>query len=536
MNLSIKKFSLLKWIVKDEFNHEFHPLMIEIKKKLNIKVNTFTLFLILFVYQYAFVFLLLLLLYNIRESSLFLIAFGVISLFNLILPSTIARTSIQRIRENPVFECLAMSELSLNQSKRLMILSELGDFWIHNFSFELISICLFVIKFKGLGIIYSIIWIIIVSFIFLRIVMKKADLHRLSSDSNSLRLYTFNLIVGGFVAYNIFDLFVRRLDKISMDEIFAQHGLSEYVKGYVVRIISAIGDKLFYLLILTSILLLLYVILRAWEKKIEMKKANVLKTSFLKQYIFILCKMTKNIFVRRDLKWVFNILSNLEINVFTVICPSGMVFLSVAYIFLVVSNRNQYATVIALDFIFWTVVYQYANYLVQKIPIFNISSELHNIELIKMSDRTIKQLIESKHRLLSIFCCPLLFLVFIEKISIAFMGYNLIIILVSLFIDILVFGICIILALKWTLILPKFDWDNIFMLKQDNFDFQILQQFLLVPSRIVTLYFSISFVFVNVVNARYSLTFMLLYYILTLMCIIIMYVLLKRRNKNEIEV
>lgn len=536
MYFNIKKSILLKWIIKDEFNHEFHPLMMEIKKKLNLKVNTVSLFFILLVYQYAFIFLLLILMFGIRTSNLFMFALGVISVFNLFLPRTIARTSVQRIGENPVYECLVMSDLSLNQSKWIMIFSELGNFWIHNFSFELLSICLFIIKFRGIGIIYSIIWVVIVSFIFLKVLIKKADIHHSIVYSHSLRTYIFNLIVVGVIAYNIFDIFVRTLSKISMSEFFEPRGLSKYARDYVSRIINVFKEKSFYLLMTALALFILYMLIRLWVQKIHLLKIEVLKDSILKKYIAFISKITKSTFVNRDIKLIFNILSKLEINVFTIVFPSGIIFMLVAYVFLVLNSSNQYATILSLDFIFWTVIYQFASFLVQKIPIFNISSELYNIELIIMSNSTMRLLIKSKHKLLAIFCSPLLVLILIEKISLIFMNCNPLIILLSLVINIGIFAICIILVLKWTLILPNFDWDNIFMLKQDNFDSQILQQFLLVPGRIVTLYFSISFVLANIVSINYEISFMLLYYSLTLIGIIIMYILLSRRNKNEITI
>ena len=536
MIFNTKKIGLLKWIIKDEFKHEFSPLMLEIKKKLNIQVNRVALFLILLVYQYAFVFLLLLLLYSIRETAFFLVVLLVVSLFNLILPGTIARTSIQRIEENPVFECLLMSELSINQSKRLMVLSELGSFWIHNFYLEMISIGLFIIRFKLIGVLYSFLWIVIVSLVFLRVILKKTNLRHIVLVSNSLRLYTFNLIVGAVVVYNIFYFFVSTLNKISMDQFLATHGLSNYAKSYIGRIVAEVKSNISYLVVLTVVMAFIYILIRIWEKKVQYAKINEKKNSLQNKYKIFICGITKNFFVQRDIKWIFNILPKLEINVFNIILPSGIIFLLVSFIFLMNNNRDPYATLISLDFIFWIAVYQFAYFLVQKIPIFNISSELRNIELITMSDSTIGQLIKSKHKLLSMFCCPLLIFMILDKLIMACIGCNIVIVLFSLLIDVLIFEICILLSLKWTLILPKFDWDNIFMLKIDNFDSQILRQCLLIPSRIVTLFFSISFVFVQMVDVSYEFSAILLYYFLTLIGSVIMYVIFKRRNKDEIAI
>lgn len=534
MEFSKEDFSILKWLIKDEFNHEFHPLMIEIKNKLNIKVSKIALFFILLVYQYAFIFLLLLLLYNIRNSGMFNILFVLAIIFNLILPSTIARTSVARIEENPIFECLLMSNISSNRSKTIIIVSELVNFWIHNFSIEFLTIWLFWVKFRLIGIIYGLLWIVVVSFVFLGILAKKSDINRF--NINSIIIYVFDMVLGGFIAFNIFKIFIGTLNKISLEEFFKPHGLSAYTKKYIYNIVSVFKSNINYFIFYLLIFVIVFILLKVISNKIYNSKAENIKDFLINKYVNILLKFTTNFFVRRDLKRIFNIIYKLNINIFTIIFPFGIVFLSIAYLFYIFNNEQTYSILIALDFIFWTAIYQFANLLVQKIPIFNISSELRNIELIVMSDKSIKQLVQSKHILLAIFCSPIMVFFVIEKLTLLFMGGHLLIILLSILIDIAIFAICIMLTLKWTLILPKFSWENIFMIKQDNFDSQILQQFLLVPSRIVTIYFAISFMLVNVVAIRFNISFISLYYILSFMGISIIFLLVKRRKKNELNI
>lgn len=534
MILNTKKIGLLKWILKDEFKHEFFPLMAEIKKKLNIRVNQVALFLIFLIYQYTFIFLLLLLLYGIREKTLFLLVLLLVSFFNLMLPGTIARASFQRIEENPLFDSLLMSELSINESKRLIVLAELGSFWIHNFYLEMISIGLLIIRYKFIGVVCSLLWIIAVSFIFLKTLLKKADLQHTVSDSNSLRLYVFRLIASGVVVYNIFYFLIGSLSTISIEEFFSAEGLRDYLKNYLEGIAGTFKDNSLYFIGIISLLIYIYILISVWEKKVRFVRINEKKTLFQKKYGLFLCKMTKNFFVQRDIKWIVRILSKLEMNIFQLIFPSAIIFLVISFVFLVCSNKDPYAVLISLDFIFWVGVYQFSYFLVQKIPIFNISSELRNIDLITMSNKEIRQLIKAKHILLSMFCCPLLIFIIFAKLIMIYWACNIGIVLFSLFIDMLIFEICILLSLKWTLILPRFDWDNIFMLKLDNFDTQILRQFLLIPSRIVTLFFSVSFAFVQIVEVYYQFSAIALYYLLALVGCVIMYIIFRRRNKDEI--
>ena len=531
MDFARRDFLILKMIIKDEFNHEFHPLMNEIKSKLSIKVSKVTLFFILIIYQYALIFLLLLLFYNMRNSSLFILISILIAAFNLILPATIARTSQSRIEENPNFECLRMSKLPLNKSKKIIIFSELINFWIHNFYIEFLTIWLLFIQFKAIGLLMGVMWLIIVSAVFLKILMKKSDINGFNTDS--IAIYLFQLVLGAFVAYNIFEIFVATLDRLSLNQFFDVDILSDYAKNYLQNIIIAFKSRVWCGLLAVIIFVVVYAFIRLFISRIELKKMDLLKEAVIAKFINITIKITNNIFVKRDLKRIFNIMLRLEINIFMVIIPSGIVFISAAFYFFITSNMEPTAVLIALDFILWAALYQFSNLLVQKIPIFNIASELRNIEIIKMSNKGIGKLINSKHILLFIFNIPLLLIIIFGKVILLFMGINPIIVLLSLVNNFGMLIVCLLLTLKWTLILPKFSWTNIFMIRQDNFDTQILRQFLLVPSRVITLFFIISFVFVNIVNVEYDVYFVFLYYILSSIGILIMILLLKRRKENE---
>lgn len=529
-----KEFKILRWLIKDEFNHEFAPLMNEIQRKLNINIPKIPLFFMLIVYQYAFAFLLLLILYKIQGMAIFAVIFALVMLFNFILPATIARTSAARIEENPMFDCLRLSDLEKQKTRFIIMIAELISFWIHNFSIELISIWLFCIKFKVPGIFMGIAWVVVVSAVFFITLLRHQDMRFIGS--NGIVSYLFSLGFTGYITYKIFRIFIGTLNKISIEEFFAPKGLSLYTKSYINHIISTLVPELYNALFVVLIFGGVFLIVRFIIHKSEKTDLERKRDRICSKYVNLLLKTTKNPWVRRDIRQIFRITSKLDINNFMIIIPSGIVFMTVIYVMYFLSHESIDAIIIASNFILWVTVYQFANFLVQKIPIFHISSELRNVELIVMSDRQIDELIRAKHLLLGLLCSPILLVVWAGKIMLAINGENLIVIVSSLIIDAVIFGMCMMLTLKWTFILPKFSWENIFMLKQDNFDQQILQQFLMVPNRIVTIYFGISFLIVNVVRIDYSISFVLLYYVLSLMGLTIMFLLLKRGKKNGINV
>lgn len=530
-----REIRLLKWIVRDDFNHEFHPLMCEIRKKLKINVSEIILFFILIIYQYTFIFLLLLLLYKLQSNSWFNIVFSIVMFFNIILPVTIARTSVAGINENPIFECLLSSKLDRKKTTKIIIIAELVNFWIHNFSIEAVSICLLWMKYRIVGIGYGIVWVIVVSIIFLKVLIKHSDVYSNTISEKTFMSHLGSLIITGYITYKIFLIFVDTLQKYSINTFLKPQGINLYVKEYLEQILIALRSQLFSTIIGLLILITIFFLLSIVEGKLKNKKLKVVKGLFLEKYIKILQRFTKNFWVKRDIRRIFNILSKLGLNIYMIIVPTGIAFITVANIYYYLNVKQPYIILISLTFILWTSVYQFSNLLVQKIPIFNISSELRNVDLLLMSSKSIEDLIRAKHILLTIFCSPLLIICWMEKVVLLFLGVNITIMLLSMICDIGIYILGIEVALKWTFVLPKFSWENIFLLKQDNFDQQIIQQFLLIPSRLITIYFSISFLVVNAVALSYNKSFIILYYVLNILCMFVFFLVIKRRKQSEIS-
>ena len=159
--------SLIMTIIRNHFNQEFYTTEKEVAKKLNLHLSKKWLFPIMLIYQNAFFFLLLIILVKIKDSAFFLPVFALCTLFNFLLPFTMGRVNQTKLAENPAFLCLQLSDFSENQAQKILAISELANFWIHDFGFEFISMWLFMIKFKWLGVFYSILWMIYVSCAFL---------------------------------------------------------------------------------------------------------------------------------------------------------------------------------------------------------------------------------------------------------------------------------------------------------------------------------------------------------------------------------
>ncbi|GAA5357087.1 hypothetical protein SuUB36_18910 [Streptococcus uberis] len=246
-------------------------------------------------------------------------------------------------------------------------------------------------------------------------------------------------------------------------------------------------------------------------------------------------ELIKNFWVYRDLRQIFNIITKVDVNPLLLIFPSGIFFIITSCLYYFIRMESHIKILISLVFISWVTLYQYNSFLIQKIPIFNISSELRNCELIKMSKHSIEELISAKKILLCLFSLPILLCVWSIKLLLLPAGINPIILALSVITDMLMCYVSITLVLKWTYIMPNFTWKNIFMIKQDNYDQQMIQHFLLIPGRLITLFFSISFIFVNIVKIDFSIPSLILYFILNIITLSALLFIMKRRVRDEIK-
>lgn len=528
-----KYFNLICYMIKNNFNQEFYSISQEIKRKLNINFSTIPLFVIFLIYQYSFVLLLLLALYQVRNSMIFNIIFGISMICNMILPGTIARTSTMSISKHPWIECLQMSNLSKEVTTKIIFWVELVNFWIHNIFMEIISLSLLIIKFKFLGILYCVLWIILVSLIFLRTLSKNS--HLSNQTIYPITSYLFNIIFSIILTYKLFEIFIGSLNQTSFSQLLKPNQIDHYIIIYIKKLIFVFTNQVLTISVIIMALLVLknviYIFLKKVYKINEMKIVVIL----FNKYSDYVKELIKNFWVYRDLRQIFNIITKVDVNPLLLIFPSGIFFIITSCLYYFIRMESHIKILISLVFISWVTLYQYNSFLIQKIPIFNISSELRNCELIKMSKHSIEELISAKKILLCLFSLPILLCVWSIKLLLLPVGINPIILALSVITDMLMCYVSITLVLKWTYIMPSFTWKNIFMIKQDNYDQQMIQHFLLIPGRLITLFFSISFIFVNIVKIDFSIPSLILYFILNIITLSALLFIMKRRVRDEIK-
>lgn len=527
---------ILKYIIKNELNRELNNIIKEMKSRLDLNIPKKLVFLLVLVYQNTFIFMLLLIISNLNNQVLINWILGISCLFNIILPSTIARNLKTKVEESPVLPLLITSGMNKKRAQNTVVLTELIDFWIHNGTIEAISMWIFIIKFRIYGLFLAIPWIILVSIIFVLTVYKQNGLNM--RCKSSIILYVFELIISIIISINMFKICIISINKISIKNIYDAQMLKSFSENYIKEVVSRFSNLLYDTKIYIGIFVLTIMYI-CFKKLANCSFCNEISKSILSKskqsFIFYNNIFFKNIFVKRDIKIIFNIMKKIDINEFFIIIPSGITFVVGTYLLYLFNSYNGYVILIALDFILWISMYRFCNYIITKVPIFHISSECRNIDLIKFSKKyTYKDLIISKHILLLLFSSPIILTVIIEKFILA-ISYNLsmVVIALSLINSVFIFLACIFVVLRWTIVAPNFSYENIFMIKQDSFDNQIVKQFMQVPVRMITIFLSVSFTFVNIVQVEYNRVFISIFYILSYLVIVSILVAFAWRKKYE---
>ncbi|MDR0615067.1 MAG: hypothetical protein LBF82_03830 [Lactobacillales bacterium] len=523
-------------IIRNHFNQEFYTTEKEVAKKLNLHLSKKWLFPIMLIYQNAFFFLLLIILVKIKDSAFFLPVFALCTLFNFLLPLTMGRTNREKLAENPAFLCLQLSDFSENQVQKILAISELANFWIHDFGFEFISMWLFMIKFKWLGVFYSILWMIYVSCAFLYSLRKKNNIY---FRSNSFISYLFETILTGLFSCMIITIIIAPIHKISLAQFVHSTSLKKFSMNYLSTVLKKMVILLHYPWLYITILIALFSLIIINVIVTHQKKGTKNCINALFRWYQLLNKrlFKNNIFVKRDLQIIRMIFEKLDINSYFLCFPSELIFIMFLCTFYLMKNETSSMILISIDFLFWVATYNFLSILIQKIPIFHLSSELKNVELIHFSSYTLKDLIVSKHLLLALFGLPFLCIALLTKL-ILLLFYHLPIVefLLGSINSFLLFATCLFVSLRWTFVLPKFTWTNIFMIRNDQFDTQIIQQFTTIIYRIIFLFLSFSFSFVNITKIHYSTSMVSCYFVLSYLILFLLFLIFVWRKNNEIEI
>ncbi|WP_230081231.1 hypothetical protein, partial [Streptococcus uberis] len=92
---------------------------------------------------------------------------------------------------------------------------------------EIISLSLLIIKFKFLGILYCVLWIILVSLIFLRTLSKNS--HLSNQTIYPITSYLFNIIFSIILTYKLFEIFIGSLNQTSFSQLLKPNQIDHYI-------------------------------------------------------------------------------------------------------------------------------------------------------------------------------------------------------------------------------------------------------------------------------------------------------------------
>ena len=517
----MKKLNLIKYNFLNTLTHEFYNVSVELQNKLSLNIPIKFIFPLAFIYQNTFVFLILLFLFHIQNTTMFDIVLILFSVFNLLLPITLARTERNRLTHHPSYQILQIGELNRKDSLNVLLYSEILNFWVHNFMLQFISIFLFLVKFGYQGIPFVFLWIIIVSYLYKKYLIKHQKIR--------IKIKTAFNYLNGQILNISFTILIIQPKKMEFKYFLSGANIRKYFQHYFQQIgqntISTFEN--YQMIIYICIALFIYILCSYFFGDMILKKIDDFKKMFLLK--------SKNIFLKRDLNIINNTINEFNISKYFLILPIGTLILLVVAIIYIFNYNSSIITLISIDALYWVILYQTSAYIIRYLPVVNISSELRNINLIYFSERYIvNDLVKSKYILLFLFTSPIIIVNLLIKIFLLiFNDLTLINFILSTILTVLLTATSYVVSLKWTLIGPKFNFENLFMIRQERFDTQILQQFTIIPFRIITIILGFSFFVVNFIKIKITSNMFSLYSILCIFICLLFILMLSRRYNND---
>lgn len=275
----MKRLMLIKYNFQNEIRHEFYNVSVELKKKLSLNIPIKYIFPLAFIYQNTFIFLILLFLFSIKDTTIFNVVSVLIMLFNLFLPITLARTENNRLIYNPAYQTLQLGELGNKEVLRILLYSETVNFWIHNFMLEFITLFLFVVKFGINGLLLSLIWIFLISYMYQKSLLSNQSVN---IKTKTAFRYLGGQVVNVMLTIIMFTILINPSHRIKFNNILNGSSIREYFKHYYQQIennaITFFND--YTSLIYIGISILLYLLISYIFGDFILKKYTKLKTFY----------------------------------------------------------------------------------------------------------------------------------------------------------------------------------------------------------------------------------------------------------------
>ncbi|KFN03632.1 hypothetical protein [Bacillus clarus] len=505
---------ILKNIVLEQIRQDFAGVTEKIKTKLGIRLPTSLSWIITLLFQNTLILFFALLFEGVTDPEIRNIVIVAVLLFNCLLPSAMARQNSIRVSNNPLYDLLWQSKFNRNKLLNFTLLAEVLVFWLHELMLEIIAFYV-IIRISPdwiTSIIFCVGWFLLVSSIYFS-KMKKLVLESWET-SISVSKYTelFYILKIGIIASIIWFLtkllFMPIIQKPITKDIYQQgiYKLFSYFSSRVEHIFKGNLGVIFnyfqfgWLYYILGVLLILYIISASYFfyfysiQTHLVKYKNRVHLNYSTSKIFKFYRWLSKVFyknhpwVNRDVIILERVIvnSNLPHRIFLFIPPA--ISALIGFTILLLGNLQFYSNfILAFWFIGWMALSQTSWLWLLNYPILHPGSELRQIDLVKLSPHfTVQQFLDSKRKLLNILAFPLqCFLTITLLIGFILLQasiYELIIGIIGIW---LLFFINSGLSTYWMKLCSRFDYANMFMVRLDSYEAKFLQQFFMIPKRII---------------------------------------------------
>ncbi|MED2762571.1 hypothetical protein P4283_10810 [Bacillus thuringiensis] len=505
---------ILKNIILDQLRQDFSGVNEKLRTKLGLKLPTLLNWIIIILSQNIFFLFFVFFFESItNDTARNWIIFSVL-LFNFILPSSMARQNSNRISNNPLIDTLWQSQYNQNQLLNVTLLAEVIMFWAHEFMLQAMGLYI-IIKLSPNFIIcaFSIIcWIVLISSIYfsklrktvlqawgtevritqnieifylLRVILISAGIWLISKTmflpliKEPIPSNTYNQGI-----FKTFSTFSKHLELVFINHF--QELLKAIHYGWMYYIL---GTVIFCYLVMTAFYFIYYSNKMNFTEKrttLTLEKS----TSYIFKFYQWIGKLvySKNPWIRRDLIILERLTIHTKVSqkTFLFIPPAFCSIMSLSIFF--IENLENYTNfILGFWFVCWIAISQTIWLWLWNYPTLHPSSELRQINLVKLTPYFSNiQYMESKRKLLMLLLCPLQIIIsVIFVIGFIIMNGSILELCIGIIGTWLLSFMSCILSTYWLLLCSRFDYENIFMIRLDTYETKALQYFFTIPKRII---------------------------------------------------
>ncbi|WP_213591779.1 hypothetical protein MKX50_25305 [Paenibacillus sp. FSL W8-0186] len=511
-----KSFGILsKSMILDQFRQDFAGVTQKIRENLGIKLPNALCWVIAGILQLTLLFLFAIFLESISHEKIRNIIIFFVLLFNVLLPRVMARQNSSRVSNHPIQELLWQSGRNGHQLLNVVLVTETIMFWIHEFMFEAIAI--YAILKSPLhwasSLLLIALWILLVSTIYYttlkRSVLRNWGVTAMPAFHQNFPLYILKVVCLTVPIYFISKLLFSALINHPIPAERLGQGLGAVLREFSANIKATITSRFNHILdwfqyewiyIILAASLVVYAIftlgylyysskLSFHRKRLSPQLDNTRSLYFKFYHGIVNMLWRKNPWLSRDLWIMERTIGQTKLpQKFILVFPPAISSIVGLSFFLIYGLESFTNFVLAFWFICCFALYQTAWLWVWNYPILHPSSELRQIDLVKLSaEYSVQKYMRSKTMLLLVLLVPLqLIMNLILVVGAIKLKGSLLEIIVGIIGTWLLFVMIGIMSSYWLKYCSRFDYANMFLIRMDTYETRIVQQFYTIPKRFIT--------------------------------------------------